>query len=193
MTQYVAFNKNVEVNGRTITSIIDGMKGFESTAEKFLQQNGLINIHPEKWYPQQAWLTAFRQIAEKIGPKTLTNIGSAIPENAEWPPQVNSIESALQSIDIAYHMNHRLNGIPMYNNTTGLMTEGIGHYHFEKLSETQLKVTCHNPYPCDFDKGLIKAVATKFKPTGINLKFAEHVSSGCRNKDGDKCTYIIEW
>lgn len=193
MAQYVTFNNNVEVNGRTILSVVDGMKGFESTAEKFLSENGLSNIDPDSWYLQQDWLKAFQQIAANIGSKTLTHIGSAIPENAQWPPDINTMEAALQSIDIAYHLNHRLNNKLLFDPQTGTMTEGIGHYHFEKSGDKEIRITCHNPYPCDFDKGIIKAVALKFKPSGINLKFSEHVASGCRNKGQDQCTYVINW
>jgi len=193
MAQYVTFNKNVEVNGRTILSVLDGMKGFESTAENFLTENGITNIDPDGWYSQQDWLIAFQQIAANIGSKTLTNIGSAIPENAQWPPDITTMEAALQSIDIAYHMNHRLNNNLLFDPQTGTMTEGIGHYHFEKSGDKEIRITCHNPYPCDFDKGIIKSVAHKFQPSGINLKFSEHVASGCRNKGQDQCTYVINW
>lgn len=193
MTQFVAFNNKVEVNGRTILSVLDGMKGFESTAEKFLAENGIMQVDPNGWYLQQDWLNAFQKIASAIGSKTLTNIGSTVPEHAEWPPDIDNMEAALQSIDIAYHMNHRLNNELLFNVQTGQMKEGIGHYHYNKTSEREIRITCNNPYPCDFDKGLIKAVATRFKPADAKLKFAEHIATGCRNKGQDQCTYVITW
>jgi hypothetical protein len=193
MAQFVAFDKKVMVNGQTILSVIKGMKGFEASATKILAEKGINDPAPNQWYPQQAWLDAFKVIVEKIGPKTLNSIGQMIPENADWPPQVNSIETALASIDIAYHMNHSLAGKPLFDPASGRMSEGIGHYSFKKISANEVQVICKNPYPCEFDKGLIRAAASKFKPGGAKLEFLEHTSSGCRNTGGEHCTYIVKW
>ena len=51
---------------------------------------------------------------------------------------------------MAYHMNHR-NGI-------------IGDYKFEKTSDTSAKIICTNPYPDEFDKGIITTMARRFAP-----------------------------
>ena len=193
MAEFRAFNSSVEVNGETILSVISGMKGFEITAKGILSENGIDNPEPGKWYSQQDWLNAFKVIAEKVGEKTLINIGSAIPENAQWPPDVNSLESAFASVDIAYHMNHRLKGKPLFDPETGKITEGIGHYHYQKTGETEITMTCENPYPCAFDKGIIKSVANKFAPSGTKVKFKEGVSIGCRSEGAGKCTYVISW
>lgn len=193
MAQFVAFNKNVEVNGQTILSVLDGMKGFESTALSILSKNGIDKPEPDKWYSQQAWLNAFKEISEKIGEKTLINIGQKIPENAEWPPDVNSLETAYASVDIAYHMNHRLNGSLLFNPENGIMHEGIGHYKYKKTGDREITMICENPYPCAFDKGIIKSVANKFKPTGAKVEFKEGVSTGCRSNGANACTYVITW
>jgi hypothetical protein len=49
-------------------------------------------------------------------------IGKSIPENAQFPPEINSIEAGLQAIDVAYHMNHRIDGKPLFDPKTGKMT-----------------------------------------------------------------------
>ena len=193
MAEFVAFNKNVEVNGRTILSVLDGMKGFEASAKLVLSKNGIENPQPNQWYPQQAWLNAFKEISKTIGEQTLISIGQKVPENAEWPPDVNSLETAFQSIDIAYHMNHRINGTPLFNPETGVMLEGIGHYHYQKTGEKEITMICENPYPCAFDKGVIKSVANRFKPAGFKVSFKEGVAMGCRTDGAHKCTYVIYW
>jgi len=193
MAEFMAFNKDVEVNGQTILSVLDGMKGYEESALKILARNGIQNINQDQWYSQQSWLNAFKEIANNIGSKTILNIGMMVPENAQWPPDVISIESAFQSIDIAYHMNHRLNKLPLFNQSTGVMHEGIGHYTYQKTGTNEITMVCNNPYPCDFDKGIIKSVANKFKPAGTNPNFFEKVNSGCRKKGENGCTYVISW
>jgi len=193
MSEFEAFNNSVEVNGQTILSVLAGMVGFETTAITILSQNGIDNPEPDKWYSHQSWLNAFKEISNKIGEKTLINIGMMIPEKAEWPANVNSMEGAFASIDIAYHMNHRLNGILLYNPETGNMLEGIGHYKYQKTDENEITMECNNPYPCAFDKGIIKSVANKFKPVGIKVNFKEGVAHGCRSKGDNVCTYVITW
>lgn len=192
MAEYVAFNGMVEVNGPTILSLVKGMPGYESTANTLLEKEGIKDVDETGWYSQQAWLNAFKKIAEKIGANTLKTIGTKIIESAQWPPEINSLESALASIDIAYHMNHRINGKPLFDPETGKMTEGIGHYLFEKINDNEFKITCENPYPCDFDKGILKGVVEKFKALGKKPEFLENTKIGCRNKGSHNCTYLIK-
>ena len=179
MAQFQAFSPQVAVNGQTVLSVISGMGAFKDTAVQILQRNGIPNPQPNAWYPQQAWLNAFREIAKTIGSSTLRQIGLSIPRNAKFPPGINSVEKALESIDGAYHMNHR--------------GGEIGHYVFAKTGPTSATMTCKNPYPCDFDRGLIEAVANQFKPAGSIVKVQHDSAKPCRAKDGDSCTYLINW
>lgn len=192
MAQFKAFNDKAEVNGQTILSVVKGMPGYGETALSILKRNGIQDIQDDDWYPQQSWLDAFEEIANKIGANTLRAIGSKIIASAQWPPGIDSVESALASIDVAYHMNHRIEGKILFNPNTGIMSEGIGHYLFEKISENEYKVACENPYPCDFDKGIIKGVVEKFKNPGQKIEFLENVKSGCRDNDENCCTYHIK-
>jgi hypothetical protein len=191
MAQFKAMDNAAEVNGQTILSVVKGMPGYESTAISILASKGLKDINDKAWYSQQAWLDAFKEIAEKIGVNTLRSIGTKIIESAQWPPSVTDIETALNSIDVAYHMNHSLKGKVLFDTSTGKMSEGIGHYFCEKISNNEFRVTCENPYPCDFDKGLLKGVVEKFKKPGQKVEFMENVKSGCRNTGSHKCTYHV--
>ena len=182
----------IEVNGQTVLSVVAGMVN-QDFARKILADNGIKEVKPEGWYPQQAWLDAFKAISEKIGPVALSSIGRKIPESAQWPPQVNSIETALSSIDIAYHMNHRLNGAPMFDPKTGAMKEGIGHYKAAKTGTREVTVTCDNPYPCEFDKGIITAAAKKFKPADVASIVLIEDEKACRMSGGGSCVYKVTW
>ena len=109
MGSYVVFEEGMEVNGGTIMAVVDGLGTFTLIAQKILAENKLSDIKAdfEHWYSQQDWLNAFKTISEKVGINTLYEIGRKIPENAEFPPEIDNIEKALASIDVAYHMNHR--------------------------------------------------------------------------------------
>lgn len=193
MAQFIALNPKARVNGQTVLSVVSGMS-IASFSKGILADNGIIDPKPGEWYSQQAWLDAFRQIAEKIGPATLNAIGKQIPEKAEWPAEIDTIEKALGSIDIAYHMNHRIDGVILFDQHSGTMKEGIGHYKFEVLGDNKGKMICDNPYPCDFDMGIIEAVAEKFKPGDSRTVSVAHDESGkCRKNGDDNCAYIINW
>jgi len=196
---FKAFEQGIEVNGQTVYAIVDGFKLFKAIAAKFLLENGIgeeveggnIKIIPEKWYSQDAWLKAFESIAKNVGDSVLFQIGLAIPKNAKFPPWVKDIESAIKSIDIAYHMNHRKGNIVLFDPNTGKMTEGIGHYGFEKVKSEKIIVSeCENPYPCEFDRGIITTMAKKFEDRATVL---HDDSKPCRKNGAESCTYIISW
>jgi hypothetical protein len=194
MAQFIAFAPDVEVNGETVLSVVDGMGHFKEKAILFLKENGIENPAPGNWYKQQSWLNAFQLIAKTTGDFTLFNIGKKIPENAQFPPSIDSLEKALAAIDVAYHMNHRIKGEILFNPQTGAVKEGIGHYRFEKINDKNMKMICNNPYPCDFDKGIIDAMAQRFKPAGVPVVMVKHDDTQpCRKKGGDSCTYHISY
>ncbi len=193
MAQFTALSHDVEVNGQTVLSIVAGMDTFREIALEILESKGISCPKENDWYLQQSWLDAFKEIAENVGEYTLMEIGRQIPENADWPPQVNSIETALSSIDIAYHMNHRIKGSIMFDPQNGSMLEGIGHYAFSQDSERRITMICDNPYPSDFDKGIIESAANKFKTKGDRIRVATDSASPSRKKGADSCTYIVTW
>ena len=194
MVQFKAINLNVEVSGDALLAMVDGMGAFKEVALKILAENQIKDPEKDKWYRQQDWLNAFKVISEKIGLNTLYNIGTKIPENAKWPPGVDTIEKALASIDIAYHMNHKIGNEILFNPETGNMKEGIGHYGFEKIGHDKIRMICDNPYPCDFDKGIITNTAIIFNPKDRKYPKITHDDSGlCRNKGDNQCNYIVTW
>jgi hypothetical protein len=194
MAQFQSINPKVEVNGQTVLSIANGLGAMKSLGIRILGENGLTDIKPENWYPQQSWLNAFKIISEKVGVNTLYKIGTSIPYNAQFPPEINDISKALAAIDVAYHMNHRLNSKPLFDPSTGKMTEGIGHYHYSKISDNKVEIKCDNPYPCDFDRGIIEQMTKRFKlSSSIMVKVEHDGAKGCRKKGGNSCSYLVSW
>ena len=179
MAQFKARDPRVEVNGAAVLSFAEAIEVFRDLSLQVLAEHGIVDPKEGEWYPQQAWLDAFKEIAEKTGPATLKAIGKKIPELALWPPDVDTIEKALASIDMAYHMNHR--------------GGDIGHYNFEKTGEQSGKMVCDNPYPCDFDLGIIEATAKRFAPKGVSTNVKHDDSQPCRKKGDDSCTYFVSW
>lgn len=183
MGQYEAFDQDVEVHGRTILAVIDDAlarfsEEYRQTAREVLADNGIEAPAPNKWYPQQAWLNTIEAIAAELDPHLLDRLGEQIPDVVEWPSGISGVEAGLRSIDEAYQRNHR--------------GGEIGGYRFERLDAQIGTVTCENPYPCLFDRGLIRAVARQYAPVEAFV-FVEERGSACRRDGADICTYTVSW
>ena len=179
MAMFKAFVPNVEVNGETVLSVVDGMGAFQTQALQILAECGIKDPVAGTWYAQQAWLDAFRRISDSVGPKTLFSIGLKIPEHAKFPPEIQDAHAALAAIDVAYHMNHRHGE--------------IGHYHYQKTGETSAVITGANPYPCDFDRGIVEAMVRKFAPQSRVSAVRHDDKAPCRKKGGESCRYDVSW
>jgi hypothetical protein len=179
MAPYEAFDENVEVHGRTILTVVDDAlarfsDAYRDRALAALADEGIDDPAADEWYPQQAWLDTFEVIADDLEPHLLDRLGEQIPAVAEWPDHGSSVEAALRSIDEAYQRNHR--------------GGEIGHYAFEATGERTGRVECVNPYPCEFDRGLIRAVALV-----ESFVFVEEPGDACRRDGDDACTYEVSW
>jgi hypothetical protein len=167
---------DVEVRGAAVQSIVEGVPdAFTANASQYLAEQGIEDIDPDEWYTQQAYLDAYQRIVEDIGESTLRRIGKSTPENAEWPPGIDTPLDALRSIDDAYHMNHR--------------GGEIGYYDAEADGDGAI-VYCKTPYPCAYDEALVKGTAEQFTDAYVTVT---EVGDECRAEGGDECAYRVEW
>jgi hypothetical protein len=197
--RYEQCEPGIEVNGESLGATVDAFKQYPAVVSKYLVKYGLVrtvNGKPEpvdrsSWYPLDKWLAAYQEIAKEIGLNSLYTIGKKIPENAAFPPHLTDIRSALNSMDVAYHLNHRKDGVPMFDPATGVMLDGIGHIRTQAAeNERRVTVICEQPYPCEFDRGLITALANRFEPMAKTL---HDNSAPCRKKGDTSCTYHVSW
>jgi hypothetical protein len=183
MAQYEAFDPGVEVHGETILAVVDGAlaqfsEEYQAMAREALAAHGVEDPEPDEWYPQQAWLDTFEVIAAELEPHLIDRLGEQIPAFADWPDGISSVEEGLATIDDAYRRNHR--------------GGDIGYYRFEKTDERTGEVTCENPYPCEFDRGLVRAVARRYAPVEAFV-FVEERGGRCRREGDAACTYTVSW
>lgn len=197
--RYEECEPGIEVNGESLGATVDAFKQYPAIVSKYLVKYGLVrtaNGKPESidrsaWYPFDKWLAAYQEIAKEIGINSLYTIGKKIPENATFPPHLTDVKAALGSLDIAYHLNHRKHGKLMFDVNTGVMLDGIGHYRVELAgNERKATVVCEEPYPCEFDRGLITALANRFEPMA---KTIHDNGAPCRKKGENTCTYHVSW
>jgi hypothetical protein len=196
MMQYRAFAPDIEILGAAVMATIGGFGPLRTIVERMLCREGLVDcavpgagIDPDTWYVQQAWLDALLEIDQRFGTEILFNIGAEIPNNAVFPSLAVDVHTAVASIDLAYHLNHRRMGQIMVDTATQRMLEGIGHYGYERLGDTHILSTCMTPYPCEFDFGIVATMARRFEPRTI----VEHVGTECRRHGAQACTYSLRW
>lgn len=176
-----AFDTRADAKGQTIMSIVAGAGEvsavFEQKAEEILADNGIEQLGPEEWYSLRDYLSALDDIDDEVGTETITAIGEHIPEQAEWPPGVDSVSEGLESIAGAYDMNHQ---------------GDVGYYEVESVDDSTARMECHNPYSCALDIGIIRGTAEKFS-SPVAIVEVEEVSTRCREDGGDTCTYRVTW
>ena len=196
MAEYIQFEENVEANGSAaMIFLLSGAIG-QDHRKALLKKHGIAeDIKLDAWYDLQSILNAYKELAENIGEMNLFLVGKAVMEQAEFPP-MDGLESALRSIDVAYHMNHRKNGKVMFDPANGMMTEGIGHYTVTKFDgdRKEAEMECHTPYPSKFEEGLITQVVRRFKPAGsLRSRVVLDETKTTRRNGGDRCTFKIQW
>ncbi len=177
MAQFVSFDPNVEVIGQSMMSVIAGMS---AGARPFVEKYGLDKLEPDKWYKLQPFLDFYKEISmAQSGSLNLVSTGIKVPEKAIFPPDIDSLEKAMLSLDAAYHMNHR--------------GGDIGHYHTRVVSNHQIEIVAETPFPCDLDYGIILGLARRFRPPKGNLLVIHNLFAPCRKKGAHTCTYHVRW
>ncbi|WP_205596821.1 hypothetical protein [Halostella salina] len=144
--------------------------------EHKLASYGVEEIDPDGWYPIQIPLDMLYELRDDYGESSMQNMGKHIPEHVEFPPDIDGVEEALHSIGEAYQQNHR--------------GGDVGFYEFERGDGDEGVMACENPYPCEFDQGLLRGVAEKFTDSFVTV---EEVGDGCRSDGGGRCTYRVSW
>ncbi len=172
--------QEIQVVGASIKSVVDGLGAFQSIADQVLRQHGLENPREDLWYPFDQWIGAFSSLSSQLGPATLFQIGQKITKDKVFPSHVNSLKAALTAIDVAYQMNQR-----------GAKPGQIGNYFYTETGENSVTIISNTPFPCDFDRGIIVAMANKFR--GATRITVEHEPGSCRKSGQPKCFYRIDW
>lgn len=189
------FDGSVEAKGSAALAFL--LNGTLANQQKktILKQNGISELKENDWYSLKSIVGAFSDLGKAVGDMNLFLIGKAVIDQAEFPP-MDGLQSALYSIDVAYHMNHRKNKQIMFDPNTGEKLDGIGEYKVTRFDDRakEAVIVCHTPYPSKFEEGLIVQVVRRFKPLGsIRTKVEIDTSKETRRNGGSTCTFNIYW
>jgi len=194
MAQYKSYTESAEVNLEAILSVVNCLKvGKEIRNSILLKHN--IDIEKDQWFKMQDWLDAFKEIADVLGEFNLFLTGKAVIETAILPP-MNNLREALGALNIGYHMNHRINGLPAFNPETGELLEGVGNYNVVSFDEENRKAVIQHtsPYPWRLVLGVITEFASRYSPLGSDSKVEIDESEKSKKLQEQDCyTFLITW
>jgi hypothetical protein len=188
----------IEVTGAGVCSVIEAFKLFPSVVVTRLHHHGIgrirrrqIFIDVNAWFPLEDWLAAFDNIASSLGPRALFEIGRRVQQFAMLPSNLTDIHTGMAAVNIAHHMNHRRDGISMFDPTSGQLLGGIGDYGYSPVTgEHRIISRCDTPYPCDFDRGVLCGFAERFEK---RARVGHDDAGPCRKKAQGSCIYNILW
>ncbi len=174
MAQFVLFEPESEFIGQSMISLIEAA---QEDIQHVLNAYHIDEIDPDEWYPGDLYMDILKDLA---GPShNLVSIGMKIPEKATYPPLIDSLEMALLTINDAYQMDQRHG----YN----------GSYVTQQIDDRDFVVIARNPFPCDFDYGILSSLCRRFLPPGTSFTVKHDDTCECRKDGADSCTYHITW
>ncbi len=177
MPQFVAFYPHTEIIGRAIwTAVLE----MDEDILAVLDANGLDNLEPETWYPQQTWLNALKAMnqghTQPFHYKLVVS-GIRAARRIQYEPEVQTIPEAIRALSLIYATNHR--NKPNYE---GIFLEENGVRH--------LRVKFCTPYPHAFEYGVLQGTAHRFQPDDANLMVRFDINE---TPNDDTCIYHIVW
>lgn len=182
MPQFIAFSPTAEIWGGSLLSMVEGLTAAgipEDAVLALLAKGGILEPVVEGWYPQQSLLDALRAAGERFGEAVLRAAGRAVPSRSKFPPEVDSLDRALLTLDLAYQVNHR--------------GGRIGHYACKRLGHRRMELFCDNPYGCELDQGILETLVARHLGVSAPLRLRHAPKTPCRKDGGRACIYHLEW
>ena len=163
-----------EVNSDLITEIIKYTGNYEILAIEILEEHDInIDLLDNEWINIQQWMDAFKEITSRLGPSEVGKIGKKIAENFSIEDKM-AMADALELLQEKYDNHHQ---------------GKVGKYEIVELGNNLAQVICNTPYPCTFDREMIKVIAQKVSKEAK----IKHVPSSCRALGGNQCIYLVKW
>ncbi len=174
--EYEALSPRAQVKGNAMLAIISGLMRRD-IALQILAKNGIGEIDPEAWYPEQSWLDAFSEIAAELGDAALYAIGRRIPSVIDIPDDIENEREALERLDEVYQAHHRGKS---------------GGYTVSFTGESSARIESDNPRPCAYDMGFITAFIEMFNG-GKPVEITHEDDMCCRKLRYHECVYLVRW
>ena len=167
-----------QVSGASIHAYVHALGLSRRRGLQLLTEQGITDVDPQSWYPWQAYLNAQRAIYEIVGPHTVGRIGRLLVEEATFAPEIDSIHSALSTLDRDYRLRHR--------------GREVGGFTYLPTGDRSGRIGIRNPYPCELDRQVVEALCRRFRPADSLAIYVKHEGT-CRNQGAEECVLDLRW
>lgn len=182
MHRAILLSPRAEVLGASVLGMARGLEsqGLDwARVLDLLHQVGIVDPQADSWYSVTRLLAFLAAVERAHGREALRAVGRAIPDTARFAPDLDTLERALRTLDVAYQVNHR--GGP------------IGRYRYQAKGPGQGEMHCENPYPCDFDGGLLERLVARYAVAGPALGVTHRPGPLCRRLGAPACVFDLRW
>lgn len=164
-----------EYNGAALNSFILALGHSKAIIDKLLGDAGVDHIDPGRWYDFDWASGLYFKIEKEVGRGAIIEVGRKMIETAEFPPNIDNIQTLLMSLDHAYRLNARGPGV-------GTITCATEDEHSATLVFTA-------PFPCALSIGIIEGACARYGARAL----IEHGADGCIDDKAPACTYLVSW
>lgn len=195
MAQFIAPNPDIEVSGAYVLSVAYASKRGVELRLSILEKHGIQQIREDTWYPWQPFLDAIKEMSEVLGDMNLFAMGKDAALKQEIPP-VKNLREALELMNIANLLNHRLHGVPMFDPSTGALQEGAGSIQLTEYDEVQrrARIVFATPYASKNEEGWLTGFVERFRPNdSTSFEVKEDISQERKLTGGNSTTFIVQW
>ncbi len=147
LDSYLPQYPDSEVLGGSILAV---SAALGEKAVPYFEKGGLADVQPDEWYSFPRYLNILYDIVahEDDLMSNLVSIGMKVVETAPLPPQIDTAEKALMSMQAAWEMNsrhaHEIN------------------WEVEKVGDHKYICTNYSPFPKDIEYGVVYGFARRF-------------------------------
>lgn len=180
MREFECRDSTIRIRRGAIDGFLEAFGPYRSRGEKVVLRAMGIDVLPteqDATFPLMGYLDAMRELQNQFGSAFMRKTGTFIFEKTIFPPGLDTIEKAMASVGQAYYLN------VLGDERT------IGSYQWTVSGERRGVMFCDNPFPCAFDLGIFEGISRRFESSAR----VTHADGACRNKQGDSCSYAIEW
>jgi hypothetical protein len=148
--KFVSPSPDAEILGRILVAFIKNLHADEIAP--ILKKRGVSSFEPDKWYPMQLILDISKDMLDTDvhAPEKLVGIGLTAAEDFPFPPEVKTLQSAIQAVNAMLHQTMR--NLP----------EGFGAT-VEVIEDKHLRVFSVDPFSTDSTYGFYWGTVNRFK------------------------------
>lgn len=165
-----------EYSGAAMYSFILGLGDSKSAANKILADMGVDTLDPESWYDFEWAEEFYLKARDVLGDAVVNQCGRTMIETAEYPPEINSIETLLLGFGQWYGFHSR-------GPNVGTIVCEMEDEHSATLDWSTGR------FPCSYCLGILEGACTRY---GVK-PLIEHGPDGCRDNGASACIYYVSW